>query len=187
MKYIKMLGLLAVAAAAFMAFAGTASASNSTLTSSGATYTSTIEASAGETTLHGVSTITCQKSTVKGKVERHTTNTAGGKVSSLTFSECGEDHVSVKKAGEISIDKAGSVYSTGAEISITLTKSPLGHLTCVFTTENTKVGTLTGGTPAVLDINSATIDRTGGSFFCGESGVWTGSYTVTTPGNLSVH
>ena len=74
MKYAKMLGLLAVAAAALMAFAGVASAT--TLTSpSGTTYTSTIKAtSEGTTTLHNSSlgiAVSCEESTVEGKVEKH--------------------------------------------------------------------------------------------------------------------
>lgn len=183
MKYVKMLGLLAVAAAALMAFAATASAT--TLTSpAGTTYTSTIKASAGETTLHGVVTITCKSSATEGSVEQHGTNvTAGGKIKSLTFAECGENHVTVKNAGSLEVHSSGRLTSTGAEISINVTS--LG-LTCVFTTNATDVGEVTSGTTAKLDIDSVKIPRTGGSIFCGSSGEWTGSYTVTTPDTLIV-
>lgn len=187
MKHVKMLGLLAVAAAALMALAGTASAT--TLTSSGATYTSTIEAeSEGKTTLHGTFTsVTCEVSNVKGSVETHGAGvTAGGKVSSLTFEKCNFP-VSVKNAGSLQVHATesgnGTLTSSGAEITI---ETSIAN--CIFTTkaEGTDVGTLTGGTGATLDINSASIPRTGHSIFCGSSGTWTGSYKVTTPDFLDV-
>lgn len=189
MKHVKMLGLLAVAAAALMAFAGTASAT--TLTSSGSTYTSTIEAeSEGKTTLHGPFTsVTCEESKVKGTVETHGAGvTAGGAVSSLTFSKCNFP-VTVKKAGSLQVHATeggnGTLTSSGAEITIETSIA-----SCIFTTkaEGTDVGTLTGNASgnATLDINSAAIPRTGHSIFCGSSGTWTGSYKVTTPGNLTV-
>jgi hypothetical protein len=192
MKYVKMLGLLAVAASAMMAFAGTASAT--VVKSNGATYTGTIHATAGETTLHGaLGTVTCLQSTVHGTLNEHTgtgATTARGPISSLTFSECGTDHVTVKQAGTLEVHKTnttgnGILTSTGAEVEITTT-SPKPHLTCIFTTNNTQIGEVVGGTTAKLNI-AATIPRTGGSFFCGGSGQWTGSYTITTPHNLTVH
>ena len=69
MKYVKMLGLLAVAAAALMAFAGTASAT--TVTSGGVTYTGEIAASAeGHAVLDNpIAKIECA-STVAGTGER---------------------------------------------------------------------------------------------------------------------
>jgi hypothetical protein len=186
MKYIKMLGLLAVAAAALMAFAGTAAAT--VLTSPhGTVYTGKIEAESEKTTsLHGsFTTVSCAHSTVVGKVEEHgATSTAGGKVSSLTFSECNFP-VSVKKAGTLQIHSNGAVTSSGAEITI---ETSIAN--CIFTTTNTTAGTFTGSTTtgktATLDINSAAIPRTGHSIFCGSSGTWTGSYEVTNPDELNV-
>jgi hypothetical protein len=188
MKYVKMLGLLAVAAAALMAFAGTASAT--ILTSpSGTTYTGEIKAEAGTTELHGpFTTVSCKKSTVAGSVESHgASTTAGGKISSLTFTECNFP-VTVLKAGSLEIHTSGesangngTLTSSGAEITIATSIA-----NCIFTTSSTDVGTLTGGTPATLAINSAGIPRTGHSIFCGSKGTWTGSYTVSTPGTLLV-
>jgi hypothetical protein len=185
MKYVKMLGLLAVAAAALMAFTGVASAT--TLTSpSGTTYTSTIAATAGATSLHGpFTTVTCQKSTVEGQVESHGAGvTAGGSISTLDFSECNFP-VKVLKNGSLEVHATsggnGTLTTSGAEITI---ETSIAN--CLFTTKSTDVGTLTGGTTAVLDINSAGIPRTGHSIFCGSSGTWTGSYTVNTPDTLLV-
>jgi hypothetical protein len=188
MKYVKMLGLLAVAAAALMAFAGTASAT--TVTSpTGTTYTSTIKASAGTTELHGsFITVSCKKSTVEGSVESHgAATTAGGAISSLTFSECNFP-VKVLKAGSLEVHgisgtENGTLTSKNAEITI---ETSIAN--CIFTTkaEGTDVGTLTGGSPAKLDINSASIPRTGHSVFCGGSGTWTGGYEVTTPTSVFI-
>ena len=97
MRYVKMLGLLAVAAAALMAFAGSASA-NTVTSNEGATPT--IKATAGETTLHGVATITCQKSSVEGPVETHGAGvTVKGPIKSLKFETCGTNHVTVLTNG----------------------------------------------------------------------------------------
>lgn len=196
MKYVKMLGLLAVAAAAMMAFAATASAT--TLTSpAGVSYTGEIHAeSEGATTLDGPSDITCNNSTVSGHVEKHGAEvTASGKLTTLDFTNCNQ-HVTVKKAGELiahtddpkKADGNAILTSVGAEVEVVITG--LG-ITCVYSTAatGTVVGTLTGSTTkhATLDIDSSPIPRTGGSFFCGSSAEWTGNYTVTTPSTLYVH
>jgi hypothetical protein len=191
MKYVKMIGLLAVAATALMAFASTASAT--TLTSpKGTTYTGEIHAIAGETTLHGVKTITCTSSTASGNVETHgTSSTVEGNIGTLTFSGCGTDDVTVEINGKLIVhtdpnnSMDGTVTSDGATILIHVTS--LG-LTCGYKTEATHIGTLTSsettnGTP-VLMIDSSAIPRHSGSFFCGSSGEWTGEYSVTTPMEL---
>jgi hypothetical protein len=191
MKIIKMLGPVAMAVAALAAFAATASATK--LTSPISTvYTSEITAeSEGATSLHGsFTTVTCQKSHVAGNVEQHGPGkTVKGSLSKLSFTECNFP-VKVLKAGSLEIHAVNcSVYCTG-----TLTASG-GEITietsianCLFTTSSTHIGTLTGtddtGGHATLDINSAGIPRTGHSIFCGSSGTWTGSYTVTRPVTL---
>ena len=193
MKYVKMLGLLAVAAAAMMAFAGVASAT--TVTSpAGTTYTSTVKASAGSTELHGEAfSVSCASSTVEGKVESHGAGiTIGGNIDSLVFASCNFP-VTVLKAGSLEVHEkqggngfVGTLTSTGAEITI---HGPFG-INCLYKTNATDIGTLTGsGTTkatAKLDIDSSLIPRTGDSAFCGANGEWTGSYTVNTPDYLDV-
>ena len=190
MRYIKMLGLLAVAAAALMAFTGTASAALAT-SPANTPYTGTIKATSTHSELHGAFiSVTCTHSAVEGKIESHgivnkKTVPVSGNISSLSFSGCNYA-VTVLKAGSLSAHSAGSgngtLTSTGAEIKI---HTSIGE--CVFTTNATHIGTLTGGTPAKLDIDSAAIPRTGGSFFCGSSGEWTGNYTVSVPSNITLH
>jgi hypothetical protein len=189
MKYVKMLGLLAVAAAALMAFAGTASAT--TITSTEGT-TPTIEATGGTTELHpgeGASflTVVCKHSAVKGTVESHGTNvTAKGAVSTLDFSECGNDTVTVLKSGSLEAHASGTtgngtLTSTGAEVRIHTSEGPV----CTVKTSGQSIGTLTGGKEAKLDIGSSNLPMSG--FLCPSIGVWTGSYTVTKPSEISLH
>jgi hypothetical protein len=190
MKYIKMLGLLAVTAAALMAFAGTAAATS--VTSNEGT-TPNIKAESSNSKLDGAFvTVECAESKVEGNVESHGASaTVKGEVDFLTFEKCNytvtigtrgslEVHTHPNDPNGLSGD--GTVTSSGASISI---HTSVG--TCVFTTSGTDIGTLDGGTPAVMNINSAKIPRTGGNFLCGSSGTWTGSYAITSPSTLEVH
>jgi hypothetical protein len=193
MKFIKMLGLLAVAAAAMMAITATASAT--TLTSpTGTVWTGEIKAHSSHTVLHGSFTdVTCTTSEVAGKIDQHGNGvTVKGNISKLTFTGCNFP-VTVKKAGSLElhakthtnpgVETTGTVTSTGAEITI---ETSIAN--CIFTTTNTDIGTFTGtedtGTTSRLDIESSNIPRTGHSIFCGANGVWTGAYTITAPDNL---
>ena len=188
----------AVAAIILLAMAGPASAT--TVTSpSGTVYTSTMKAaSEGTITLHNSSlgvSVSCTASSVEGKVQNHGSGvTASGSISSLTFTGCGADAVTVLKAGSLEIHEKqggngyGTLTSVGAEITI---KNGATGVSCTYTTgTGTDIGTLTGsgstGGNATLDIESATIPRTGDSILCGSKGQWTGSYKVTTPSTVVV-
>jgi hypothetical protein len=185
MNYLKMIGLAAVAAAALMSFGGTASATTPT-SPSGTTYTGTVHLHFGRTELHGpFTTISCGTWTFHWKWESHGASvTAGGKISSININECNYP-VKVLKAGSLEVHGTGggngTVTWSGGEITI---ETSIAN--CIFTTSNTDIGTLTGGTPAKLDVNSAAIPRTGHSFFCGSGATWTGSGTVLTPGTLLI-
>jgi hypothetical protein len=188
MKFVKMLGLLAVAAAALMAFAGTASADSAT-SPTGTTYTSTISASAeGHAVLDNpIAKIECA-STVSGSITGHGAGKAvSGPISSLTFTGCTDSwHVTVVASGTLSVENNasgynGTVKSTGATVEATRF-----GISCRYATNGTTVGTATGGTPATMDI-SASIPFHSGSVFCGEGATaWTGSYKVSTPSSLFI-
>jgi hypothetical protein len=188
MKYAKMLGLLAVAAAALMAFAGTASATIIT-SPAGTAYTSTIKAgnAGGHVVLDNpIAKIECSSS-VEGKVESHgAAVTAAGKISSLTFTNCTNSwHVTVSSGGSLEIHSLGGGKGTLTSSGATVISTRFG-VECRYATSNTHIGTVTGGTPATLAI-SASIPFHGGSSFCGEGATsWTGSYTVSTPGTLLI-
>ena len=183
MKYVKMLGLLAVAAAALMAFAGTASA---TLTGNGATMAKgdSIEATAGTTYLTGTwSDVNCTHSAVKGEVTKNETKSAEGKVNSLSFSGCNYA-VTVKKTGELVLEGT-TLISKGAEIRV---HTSVGE--CIFTTgtgvtSGTVEDSNNTGSTAKLNINNSKIPASGG-FFCGATGEWEGSYTVSNPDSLVI-
>lgn len=191
MKYIKMLGLVGLAAVALMAFAGTASAT--TLTSPAkTTYTSTFEFRSGNIKFDtALVAITCTESEIKGTVEFHGPMlTAGGKISSLTFANCGEGNTfTVLKPGSLEIEPTtpgnGLVRWTNGEVKVDVK----GGFTCTIKTSNTPIGTLTGsinnkGANAVLDLNGSKVPVSGA--FCGTSAELTNLYAVITPNYLDV-
>jgi hypothetical protein len=187
MKYVKILGLLAVAAAALMAFAGVASADQVSTSTGGAAATPTVHAtSVGHAILHNpIAKIECN-STVEGKVESHGAGkVVKGKITKLTFEPCTNSwHVTPILNGELELEATsnynGNVYSVGTTVETTRF-----GITCLYaTTTTTKIGTFTGGLDAKLDIE-ANIPFHGGSSFCGSTATaWTGTYTVNTPAGL---
>lgn len=190
MRYSKMLGLLVVALAALMAFAGSAAAT--TVTSpEGTVYTGEIKAeSEGHAILHANNGVTIEcNSTVSGKVEQHGAGvTVKGNVAAFAFPSCtGGDVVEVKSKGFLELHwtraNNGTLTSSGAEVRAV---DGATGIECIFTTTATDIGELTSGSPGTLDINSSKIPRTGGSLLCGATGTWTGSYKVTGPGSLLV-
>ena len=187
MKHVKMLGLLAVAIAALMAFAGTASA-DSVTSPTGTTYTSTLKATAeGHVVLDNpIAKIECP-SALEGKVESHGEGKAvSGFISSLSFSNCTDSwHVTVVSAGSLSVNATtgynGDVFSSGATVETTRF-----GIYCRYATNNTTMGTLTGGSTATIDL-STSIPFHSGSVFCGSGATtWTGSYIINTPDSLYV-
>jgi hypothetical protein len=183
MDRLKMLGLLAIAAAALMTWAGIASAT--VPTSSGSTHTSTFKATSTSHSFHGsFITFSCASAGFEGKFETHGgAVTAEGNLTKWYFSECNYG-VTVKKAGRLIVHVTSggnaTLTSTGAEF---VYHSSVGE--CVLSTHSTDIGTFTGGTGAKLDIDGLPIPRTGGNFFCGGSIEWTANYTFSTPSNLS--
>jgi hypothetical protein len=205
MKYFRMMGLVAAAAIALMAFeAGTASAT--TLTSpTGTVYKGEIIASVEKGVIfreEGFGTWTCTTGVVKGTPNAQSdAATVTGNISTLTFgapraaneeeSQCenGAATINVLKRGSLEIHSIagtenGTLTSSGAEV--TVTKSGV-H--CIYTTSNTHLGTLTNSTAtkatATMDIN-AKLNKAPTSFLCAEHAQWEGAYLVTTPDSLWV-
>jgi hypothetical protein len=189
MKYVKILGLLAVAATAMMAFA--ASASATTVTGPSGETTPIIHAESEENAVKGTkhvllhndtANIECE-STVEGDVTTHGTGvTAGGPIDILSFFNCtGGWTVDVVTNGSLEIHTTstaghgkGTLTSTGA----TVVATGFG-ISCGYQTNNTHIGTVTGGNPATLTIE-ASIPRHSGSFLCGGGNAnWTGAYVTT--------
>lgn len=194
MKYLKMLGLAAIAAMALTAFAAS-TASATTLEVNGATQNKavTLQASVepGSTVIlsrtDGTLANTCSTSNVEGTTETFTgTKVTSKELSLLTFETCLRT-VTVDRPGRLYIEHIagttnGTVFSEEAEVTVL---TPFGgtEVNCK-TGTGTHLGTLTGkaaGAEATMDINAV--------LNCGfllPSAKWTGSYTVTSPTGLGV-
>jgi hypothetical protein len=173
MKYVKMLGLAAVAAAALMAFVGASSASATVLCTTppvknaagteNATCPEGWAVPAGseihavseieEPTLTGgeILTVHCPESTVKGKTENEgsATETVKGPIEVLTFgpeAKC-NCKVVVVKPGSLEIHWIKDTTNgtlTSSGATVTINCSTIfGTIHCNFVTENTDIGTLT--------------------------------------------
>lgn len=195
MRHLKILGLLAIAAAALLAFTASASATEATAPA-GTVYTKTLKGeNVGAITFHGITDITCQKSTLEGSIEQHGPAVTGkGKGINFTWSECGSAHISTVSTGTIEVHSVGSgngtITSTGTRGTLLMT-TIFGPVHCVYETNNTDLGTVTGATSdtghATIHLNAVIpVDPKASSALCGESGQLTATGKVTTPTGLRV-
>ena len=199
MRYLKILGLALGAAGAVVAFAGAGAASATELTCTNPPGTKVM----CTTTIHATTMTVVTLDLPTGNFQCHSTfhvlsQSTGGATSTpsgedvISFTECPET-VSVLRNGTLEIHTEGStanhnglVTTSGLEFTI----EGFGFH-CIFTTNSTTLGTLTGssttGGKATLDI-SATIPRTGGRSggFCGSSAPMTGTYQIEAPEWLDV-
>src|SRR3954449_10472976 len=172
MKYLKTLGLFVVAAAAMMAFAGSASATFTSPT--GTEYTGEIDATAESSLLleAGFAEITCTESTVKGSITTNDAHHSSGPLSALTFSNCGGSTVDTLASGSLTI--SGDVLtSIGSEVTVSLFGT-----SCVYGgSTGTTIGTATntqnkkGEDTVTLDV-SADLPKISGNFFCANPAHW---------------
>lgn len=159
-----------------------------TLTSpTGTAATPTIKAaSEGHVALdHPIAKIQCEWA-FEGTVNKDGAGGAKIPLSSLSTSGCTESwHATTVAAGELDIDLTsgynGVVTWTGGTVEMTR----LGTI-CRYRTENTKLGTLTGGSPATIHLE-VNLPFHSGNALCGtEAYPLTGSLKVTSPGSLYV-
>jgi hypothetical protein len=194
MKYLKMLGLSALAAMALSAILASG-ASATTLEVTGVkkneavTIVATLEPNTSAILKDelGSTTDTCTESTVKGTTTKFTAagvNPIHGNIETLTFDKCSHT-TDVVANGSLSVSwikgtTNGTVSSSNAEVTVRSTF--FGITATCKTGAGTDIGTITGKATgnATMDING-TID-------CGSLGnsAWTGSYWVTEPHNLGV-
>lgn len=199
MKYVKILGLLAVAAAALMAFAGTASATTITsptgtvLNPGGTEGDVTIHAESEESAVagtnhvrlhNGIASINCTSTAVFTFEHFSETGTPTGKIDSLTFDCTHPWVVHVESLGSLELHHSSGYNGTltaSAGTTVTATHTTTGAKCTYQSTNGLHIGTITGGSPATLDI-SASIPRHGGSLLCGgANAAWTGAYKTTNP------
>lgn len=185
MKYVKMLGLLTVAASALVSLPVVATAG--TLTSPpGTVYTGTIKAQ-GQVSMHNsIGLISCTL-TLEGNVDQHGISVpAGVKVTSLNFTGCtgGSFHSGTIVGGRLQIQPTSKGNGTVASSDASFTTTTFG-LECGYSTNNTSLGEFTAGEHATIDLKASLV-RTHGSFHCGNTMNLTGSLQFTTPTGLSV-
>src|SRR6476620_7404434 len=192
MKLTKILGVVAVAALALMAFASSASAT--TLEVKGVTQTGSVTIAAslksGTSALlsdtSGFFANTCTTSTVEGATSTKTGTVVTGGITVLSWgtvaTPCKEGNPTVDTKGSLSVERIGTttngtVKSENAKVTV---PSARGTLTCTTPEAGTDLGTLTGvaAGQATMDINAV--------LSCGISAKWTGTYVVTSPEGLGV-
>jgi len=198
MKYVKMLGLAAVAAMALMAFVGAGTASATTLCRTNVTTCepawdvaqgSTLDASlkSGTSaileTAGGLIRDTCTTSTVKGTTTNTSGTTVSGTVENLTFEGCSVKTQVLEQDGTLEIASNGEVKAKGFRVTVEI----LGE-SCIYTAgTGTKLGTLTGGSPATLTVSATIgINAAESGANCAPSSNWTATYTITEPSALWV-
>ncbi|MGN6664006.1 MAG: hypothetical protein ACTHK6_07380 [Solirubrobacterales bacterium] len=189
MKCVKKLALMAVASAAVVVLGGVGSASATSLTCGSGTLCAAETAIKAES--EGKATLDAPFGNVEcnSTIEGHTTKESGsadGPITSLTFTNCGGDTVTVLANGSVSAASGGQTSTAGIKITVIHT-----GIHCIYETNNTVLGTATGssttGGNATIDV-SATIPRVGGTsgVFCGSSAPLTGNYKITSPSTLDL-
>lgn len=211
MKYVKSLGLAAVAAMALTAFAGAGTASATVLCKTNLTsgcaaagwdYTGSFGASLTSSavleTLGGTTIDTCTRGSAGGFWSTGGTNateTPTSAIIELTWgtaeNPCTKTTDSVDNAsgptfGELEIHYIagtdnGTLTGRGSKVTI----STIFGICVYGTGEGTDLGTLVGGTPMTISINTV-IKKIEGKETCPAEARWTANYSITSPGTLFV-
>lgn len=193
MQHLKTMGLIAVATATLMALVGAGTASATTLIGEGGSVftksTSLHIENAGTVKMTTkFKNIECSESTIVAKTTDETGTTVDASVESLSFVACNCE-VKVMKKGTLSIawtaGSSGTLRSSGAEVTTTCS-TIFGSVHCIYETSATELGTLSGGSPAVIDIESAAIPRLKTNPLCDEESNWDAFYVVDNPSTLGV-
>jgi hypothetical protein len=199
MKYVKTLGLAAIAAAALMAFLGTGTASATVLCSTTASpcpeaqkypagtrigFSLTAGTSLvwinGETVLE-----TCKEAVLKSDITSagSGTNTVKSENKTLSFNQCTFANGFTKLGGleihNIAGTSNGTVTASG-EVGWTFNNPLFGSCVYGWTTGGV-VGTITEGKPATLHLNTGIVRLSGSSAACPANGNLNGSLTQTEP------
>jgi hypothetical protein len=200
MKYVKMLGLAAVAAAALMAFVGSSTASATVLCATTPVgevcptgwAASEIHATTTEKPklTSTFKTVECDESTVSGSIttEGGNSSTASG-AASLSFTGHCNCTVVVASGGTLEVHAIagtnnGTVTSNNATVTIQCS-TIFGAVHCNYVTNNKDIGTLVGGETATMNI-TIKIEEESTSGLCDPEATWHGNYSVTTPMGLWV-
>jgi hypothetical protein len=197
MKFIKMLGLAAVAAAALMAFVGASTASADVLCTTNTTSACatgwvvtevktslTPKTSAVLETTAGEELVTCTESSVSSTVEKQGKGiNPEGPITSLSFGGCNHTTTTIKK-GKLTVDttepepKVHKNTVTDAESEVTV--AILG-VSCTYGpgAKPISIGDLTVGAPATIDVGTVVNRTAGNTLLCPADARWTASYEIT--------
>jgi hypothetical protein len=210
-KYVKILGLAAIAAMALTALLGAGSASATVLckqTPSGspAACPTAQTYNAGQVVLgeatdpvltNGLEDVTCSRSNTEAEIKQtgSATTTVVGTVKALTFSEC--ETVNTHTPCNVSVENlpylAEVHWSSGTHDGTFTGKSDgngnpgakvtcLGVIVCKFSTPEAVLA-VNGGNPASLVANEVELGPNGGFLgaLCPEEAFWDATYTATNP------
>src|SRR3954462_10010477 len=197
MKYLKILGLTAIAAAAVMALAGAGTASATVLCSTTTNPCTSVlpvntvldfSLEPGSSLLwqNGGTTLeTCTGVTLKSEITSagSSTNTVKAKNKALTWTGCTWNNTT-NVLGGIEIHNISGTHNgtltASEEISWTFINGVFGD--CIYGWKpGSHIGTITEGKPATLDVNSTILRLSGSSLLCPENGTLIGSFIQTEP------
>lgn len=196
MKDLKILGFATVATMVLMGFVDCGTASATTLTGeggavlpAGSSIHATLDPSTGPSKLTTTfKTVECAKSTLEGTTENETSTSVDIAVKAFTLQECNCEFKALK-GGILSIawteGSNGTLSWNGTEVTINCS-TIFGNVHCIYVTENTTLGTLTGGTTGTIDIEGANIPRLQTSSLCAEGAKWDVKYSINSPDTLKV-
>jgi len=131
--------------------------------------------------------IECSKSSINAKVTS-TGEKISANVENLTFEECNCE-VKVLKNGTLEFahipgSANATAKSSGTEVTANCS-TIIGNVHCIYKTEGTDLGTLEGGTTAVIGFE-VNVPRLTTNAFCNEKGTWDALYQVTSPKPLYI-
>lgn len=207
MKFLKMLGVAAIAAAAMTAFAGATTASATVLCKVTSTPCGAANHYPAGTSVKGQlkpgttaelqsiwTTIECNKAELAGKSSNtgSSTETVTGLIEVLAFEECscagGPVHITVLEKGSVEIHHitgTDNATVTAKNSKVTVKCTALGS-SCIFGTSatGTDMGEITGGTePAEMHPKTTLtwISGDAGAFICGSTSTWSGEFELIEP------
>lgn len=200
MKHLKMLGLVAIAAAALMALAAVGSAQATTLCTSketpgctGAhTYSAGTEIDFSQKSgasirfTNGATTVTtCTGNTIKGKTTSTTSATIKLPIEQLTWTGCGQT-VDTLRNGELSIQQIKGTHSATVKGIGTEWTMTISGVSCTYGFgESTYLGTLTSGEEPALTF-AAPVKKLAGGGTCPAEITLDDELVVTAPHALYV-
>ena len=204
MKYLKMLGLAAVAAAALMAFVGASTASATVLCSTTTTpcnstlplgtrigFESESSSIVKETGANGSTLDTCERSIVTGELTSvgGASSNPRGPITTFDWEKCTWTTTTIalgklEVTGPLTGTSNGTVKSD-AEVKWTTSIPLFGS--CVYGfIAGVSLGTLTEGNPATIDINAVITRLSGSAFACPQTANWSATYVAFEPANTTI-